>query len=151
MKPFIVLLSSFIIATFVVKLFKKECDLALSARIAMSTMLCFTAIGHFVFTKGMSMMIPRFIPFKTNIVYLTGLFEILLAIGLLFPKFQVISGWALIVFLLLILPANIYASMHNINYQNVTLDGKGISYLCFRIPLQLLFITWSYFSSIRIL
>lgn len=151
MKPLVMLLSSFVIAVFVVKIVKKEYDFAFSARIAMSIMLCFTAIGHFAFTKGMSMMIPPFIPFKTSLVYLTGLFEIFLAASLLIPKLKVISGWTLIVFLLLMLPANVYASIHNVNYQKGTLDGNGLSYLWFRIPLQFLFIAWTYFSSIRML
>jgi len=150
MKPLIVLLSSFIIAIFAVKFLNKNYDLALSARIAMSLMLCFTAIGHFIFTKGMSMMIPQFIPFKISLVYITGVFEILLAIGLLLPKLKVVTGWVLIFFLLLMLPANIYASLHNINFQEGTFDGKGLSYLWFRIPLQILFIIWIYISSIRI-
>jgi uncharacterized membrane protein len=151
MKPLVVLLSSFVIAIFVIKIINKEYNFALSARIAMSVMLCFTAIGHFAFTNGMSMMIPQFIPFKTNLVYLTGLFEILLAIGLLIPKLKVISGWTLIIFLLFMLPANIYASIYNIDYQKGTFNGNGLSYLWFRIPLQFLFIAWTYFSSIRIL
>ncbi len=149
MKPLLVLLSSFVIALFVVKIVNKEYDFALSARIAMSIMLCFTAIGHFVFTKGMSMMIPEFVPFKTSFVHLTGLFEIVVAIGLLIPNLKMISGWALIIFLVLMLPANIYAAMHNIDYQKGTFEGNGLSYLWFRIPLQFLFIAWTYFSSIR--
>ncbi|MEM9078488.1 MAG: DoxX family protein [Bacteroidota bacterium] len=151
MKPLIVLLSSFVIAIFVVKLIYKKYDFALSARIAMSVMLCFTAMGHFIYTKGMSMMIPEFIPFKTTFVHLTGIFEILLAVGLLIPRVKVISGWTLIIFLLLMLPANIYAAIHQVNYQKGTFDGNGLSYLWFRIPLQVLFIVWAYISSIRML
>ena len=150
MKPLAVLLSSFVIAIFVIKIFYKDYNFALSARIAMAAMLCFTAIGHFAFTKGMSMMIPPFIPYKETFVHLTGIFEILLAIGLLIPKLKVVSGWALVIFLMLMLPANIYASLHNVNYQKGTFDGHGLSYLWFRIPLQLLFIVWTYFSAIRI-
>lgn len=149
MKPLVVLLSSFVIAIFVVKIVKKEYDVALSASIAMSVMLCFTAIGHFAFTQGMAMMIPKFIPFKESFVYLTGIFEILMAIGLLIPRFKYISGWALIVFLLTMLPANIYASINHVNYQKGTFDGPGISYLWFRIPLQIVFIIWTYFSAVR--
>ena len=151
MKPLIVLLSSFVIAIFVVKIVNKQYDFALSARIALSIMLCFTAMGHFIYTKGMSMMIPEFIPFKITFVHLTGVFEILLAIGLLIPKLKVISGWTLIVFLVLMLPANIYAAIHQVNYQKGTFDGNGLSYLWFRIPLQVLFIIWAYISSIRVL
>ena len=149
MKPLIVLLSSFVIAIFVVKLVYKQYDFALSARIAMAIMLCFTAMGHFVYTQGMSMMIPEFIPFKITFVHLTGLFEILLAIALLIPKLRAVSGWTLIIFLILMLPANIYAAIHQVNYQKGTFDGNGLSYLWFRIPLQVLFIVWTYISSIR--
>ncbi len=150
MKPLIVLLLSFSISIFVIKIIKKEYDFALSARIAMSIMLVFTAIGHFAFTKGMSMMVPKIIPFKESFVYITGIFEILLAIGLLIPKLKEISGWTLIIFLLLMLPANIYAAINNVNYQKGTFDGNGILYLWFRIPLQILFIIWTYISAIRI-
>lgn len=149
MKPLVILISSFIIAIFMVKIIKKEYDLALSARIAMLVMLLFTAIGHFAFTKGMSMMIPKFIPYKETFVHLTGIFEILIAISLLIPRLKYISGWILIIFLLLMLPANIYASIHNINYQKGTFDGNGLAYLWFRIPLQFIFITWVYFSAIQ--
>ena len=150
MKPLIVLLLSFTISIFVFKIIKKEYNIALSAKIAMSIMLVFTAIGHFAFTKGMSMMIPKFIPFKENLVYLTGIFEILLALGLIIPKLKIVSGWALIIFLLLMLPANIYASINNMNYQKETFDGNGITYLWFRIPLQFFFIVWTYICTIRI-
>lgn len=150
MKPLLVLLLSFTISIFAIKIIKKEYDFALAARIAMSIMLVFTAIGHFVYTKGMAMMIPNFIPLKESFVYLTGLFEILLAIGLLIPRFKYISGWTLLIFLLLMLPANIYAAMNNVSYQKGTFDGHGLSYLWFRIPLQILFIVWTYISTIRI-
>lgn len=149
MKPLLVLLSSFVIALFMVKIVKREYDVALSARIGMAIMLCFTALGHFLFTKGMAMMVPPFIPFKTTLVHITGIFEVLLAMGLLIPKFQRISGWALLIFLILMLPANIYAAIHHINYQKGTFDGNGSSYLWFRIPLQLLFMVWTYLSAIR--
>lgn len=151
MKPLIVLLLTFITSFLIIKIIKKENEFALSARIAMSVMLAFTAIGHFVFTKGMILMIPKLIPFKETFVYLTGFFEILLAIGLLTTKFKTVSGWTLIIFLLLMLPANIYASINNVNIQKGTLDGNGVMYLWFRVPLQMLFIVWTYISTIKIL
>lgn len=64
MKPLIVLLLNFTISILVIKIIKKEFDFGLLARIAMSIMLVFTVIGHFIFTKGMSMMIPKIIPCK---------------------------------------------------------------------------------------
>lgn len=149
MKPLIVLITVFVISIAATKVFSNTYNFTLSGRVAMSIMLCFTAIGHFIFTKGMSMMIPPFVPLRIPIVYLTGVFEIMLAIGLLVPKLKVISGWALIVFLILMLPGNVYAAMNNVNYQKGTSDGPGLSYLWFRIPLQMIFIIWTYLCSIK--
>jgi uncharacterized membrane protein len=149
MKPLIVLLSVFLFSALIIKQITQKYDLSLSARIGMSAMLFFTALGHFIFTKGMAMMIPPNIPFKTEIIYLTGVIEILLGVGLLIPKLSIYSGWFLIFFLLLLLPANIYSSLKHIDYQKATFDGNGLSYLWFRIPLQLIFMIWTFVSTIK--
>ena len=149
MKPLLVLLSVFAISLIVNKNFHGNYKVALSARIAMSSMLVFTAVAHFVFTKGMTMMLPDFIPFRTETVYLTGLIEIAAAIGVFIPNLRTLTGWLLIAFFILILPSNIYAAIKQIDYQNGTFDGNGLSYLWFRIPLQIFFIIWTYFSTIK--
>ena len=149
MKPLIVLLVSFVIALIVTRLIVGDFNVALSGRIAMASMLAFTAIGHFAFTKGMVMMIPDFIPFKKALVYFTGVIEILAAAGLLISSYQVLTAWLLIVFFIVLLPANINAAIRHIEYQKGTFTGGGPTYLWFRVPLQILFILWTYYSAIR--
>jgi uncharacterized membrane protein len=97
----------------------------------------------------MSMMIPAFIPYKKELVYFTGIMEIVLGIGLLIPSFRIIAAWLLIAFFILMLPANINAAIHKIDYQKGSLDGNGLAYLWFRVPLQIVFIIWTYLSSIK--
>lgn len=138
MKPLIILLVVFGIAALFL-------TLAQAGNIAMCVMLCFTALGHFKFKAGMARMIPTAIPFKARLVFVTGLMEIGLGIGLVFPATRMVSAILLIAFLVAILPANIYAAMHRINYETGELTGKGIGYLWFRIPLQLFFIAWIVF------
>ena len=149
MKPLLVLISVFTVSLLVYKLFRNVYEFALSGRIAMSAMLIFTAMAHFVFTKGMAMMLPDFIPYKTEVVYLTGIIEIIAAIGLFVPNLRIITAWLLIVFFILILPANINAAIKHIDYQKGTFDGNGLEYLLFRIPLQILFILWTYLCAIK--
>lgn len=149
MKPLIVLLSVFAVSLLATKFVLGNFELALAGRIAISAMLAFTAIAHFAFTKGMAMMLPGFIPFKTETVYLTGIIEIAAAIGLFIPNFRMVTAWLLIAFFILILPANIYAAIKHIDYQKGTFDGNGLTYLWFRIPLQILFIVWTYLSAIK--
>jgi hypothetical protein len=88
MAPLLVLLATFVIAVSTIKIIRKDYDIAFAARIAMSVMLLFTSIGHFAFTQGMTMMMPDFIPYKTQMVYFTGIIEILAAIGLQIPSLE---------------------------------------------------------------
>lgn len=149
MKPLIVLIAVFLIASLLLKLFGKEVNYPLAGRIAMASMLAFTAIGHFAFTAGMAAMIPDVIPGKSAVVYFTGVLELLFAIGLLLPVYRTQLAWLLIIFFILVLPANIKASLEHINYQTGEANGNGPAYLWVRIPMQLFFIGWVYFAAIR--
>lgn len=147
MKPLLVLVATFALALSGLKLTTGEWNAILAGNIAMAVMLLFTAVGHFAFTKGMVLMLPAFIPFKQQLVYLTGIIEVVAAIGLLISSLRGTTAILLIVFFVLLLPANIYAAMNNVDYQTGTHDGQGVSYLWFRIPLQVFFIAWViYFS-----
>lgn len=148
MKPLWVLLSVFVLTLISTKLISGDFLFALSGRVAMSAMLIFTAIGHFAFPDGMAIMLPAFIPFRKGLVWFTGFIELAAAVGIQLERWQQLKGWLLIVFFILVLPANIYAAVKKVDYQKATYDGPGISYLYFRIPLQILFILWTYFSVI---
>lgn len=142
MKPLFVLLGVFIICLIVNKVSGNDFAFFLSGKIAMSAMLLFTAIGHFAFTKGMALMIPGFIPFKKQLVYLTGIIEAGAAICLLIYSLQMITAWFLIIFFIMLLPANIFAAVKHVDYQKGTYEGPGINYLWLRVPLQILLIVW---------
>jgi uncharacterized membrane protein len=147
MKPLIILLIVFMTGASVCRIASGDWQLITSGNIAMCAMLCFTALGHFLFTQGMAKMMPVFIPFRKEIVFLTGFLEIAMGVALLFPSMRHGVGIILIVFLLLVLPANIYAALRHINYETGATDGKGIGYLWIRVPMQVLFIAWvAYFS-----
>jgi len=149
MKPLFVLIIVFIVSSLIIRLLKGEMDDALAGKIALALMLVFTSLGHLLYTDGMTLMLPEFIPFKKEMIYATGLVEVMAAIGLFVPQVSRITGLLLIVFFLLILPTNIRANLKHINYETATFNGPGPSYLWFRIPFQLLLITWTYYFVIR--
>ena len=138
----IVLIIVFILSIVTSKIISGEFDFILSGNIAMSCMLLFTAVGHFIYTKGMILMMPDFLPLKKEIVLLTGFIEIIAAIGLLIHGFRYITSILLIIFFILILSANINAAIKKVDFQKATMDGPGTNYLWFRVPLQLFFIVW---------
>ncbi|KAA6439186.1 hypothetical protein FEM33_12965 [Dyadobacter flavalbus] len=149
MPVLIVLLISFFASLGLTKVYSGSWDYLLCGNIAMCVMLFFTAIGHFKFSKGMQLMIPEIVPFRKALVFVTGIMEIVAGIALLFPSLRHGTGIFLIVFFLLILPANVHAAINKIDYQKNTLDGKGLDYLWFRIPFQIFLMLWVWYFSVR--
>ena len=148
MAPLIILIVCFGITFLINKfLLKDRFSLSFIGRFSLAIMLIFTGIAHFAKTDLMIEMMPEIVPFKKETVYFTGFLEIMASIGLLTQKFSKLTSIILILFFLAILPANIIGSM-----KEVELGGmeKGVNYLYFRIPLQLLFIIWAYYFGIKI-
>ena len=57
-------------------------------------------------------MMPPFIPYKKAIIYITGFIEIILGLFLIIEDYRFYSGSALVIFLILVFPANIYLSIN---------------------------------------
>jgi uncharacterized membrane protein len=122
----------------------------LAGNVALAAMLLFTASGHFAFAEGMARMLPENFPARKFWVLFTGILELAAAIGLLLPGLRPLTAGALIVFFILILPANIYAACQHLDYQRGTPDGPGPGYLWLRVPLQLLFIGWAWYFGLHL-
>lgn len=147
MKPFYLLLTTTLLTLLILWVASGEWYVRFAGNVGMSVMLLFTALGHFMFSKGMAQMLPPFVPYRVPLVWITGVIEVAAAIGLMIPSFRHLTALWLILFFILILPANIYAAFHTIDYQKGTNDGPGLSYLWLRMPLQLIFIAWVWFFS----
>ncbi len=147
MLPLLILLSLYLVSLLIGK-WRDRPDALFAGLLAMSGMLLFTATGHFLYPEGMAMMLPPVIPFRKELVLLTGVLEVAAAVGLLVEKYTVRTAWGLIIFFVLVLPANLYAAWQRVNYQEADFTGPGLAYLWFRIPLQLLFIGWVYYFGI---
>ncbi|GAO41205.1 DoxX family protein [Flavihumibacter petaseus] len=148
MKVILVLLAAFVLASVGIRVTAGYWQPRPAGNIALCIMLFFTAFGHWRFTDAMARMIPGPVPFKKELVYITGLLEILAGVALLIPVVREKAGWFLLVFFVLLLPANIYAAINKIDYQQVDREGNGLSYLWFRIPMQIALMVWVYYFAI---
>lgn len=148
MIPLIVLIGSFLLLVAARSRFE---NLAVdqAGRIAFGVMLLFTGSSHFYLTDGMVMSMPPFLPAKEALVYFTGVLEIAFAVALVVAKNKPLVAKLLILFLVAVFPANVYAALNNVNIEGADYSGPGASYLFFRAPLQLLFISWVYYFGIK--
>jgi uncharacterized membrane protein len=116
------------------------------AIVGLSMAFAFFGIGHFAETDAMAQMLPVWVPYRTPVIYLTGVLEWSLAIVLLVPASRHTAGWACIAILILFFPANIYAALNGVGMGG---HQWGPIYLLIRAPLQLILIGWSYWFVAR--
>ena len=121
-------------------------DARLRGRISLALLFLFTGVGHFVRTDDMVQMLPAWVPLRLGLIYVTGMLEWAGAIGLLLPNVSRIAGLCLIIFLVLIFPANVYAAVNH-----VAMGGheSGPVYLLLRGPFQALLVWWAYWFAVR--
>lgn len=114
-----------------------------SARCALGVMFVFTASAHFNKMKhDLARMIPAHFPRPLVIVYVTGVLELLGAVGLILPQFRRLAGMCLIALLVGMFIANVNAAK-----KGVTLRGKPPTPLWLRTPMQVLFIALLWWST----
>jgi len=94
----------------------------------------------------MIQMLPASVPMRVPIVYASGVFELLASVAILIPSASRQTGILLCIFLLLILPSNIYAAVQRVDFGG---HGAGPTYLLVRVPLQLFLVGWIYWFAIR--
>jgi len=146
MAPFIVLVAATLLARLAGRLGVTTLrNWAAATRVGLAVMFLFTAAAHFNRMRpDMVRMVPTSVPNPELMVTITGICEILGAIGLLVPRTRRIAAIALIVFLVAVLPANIHAAQ-----SGGTISGAAATPLVPRIALQLLFIALLWWSAIR--
>ncbi|GBF75781.1 hypothetical protein PA598K_04213 [Paenibacillus sp. 598K] len=100
---------------------------------------------HFREADGFAAMLPDFVPLRLQIVYATGILELILAILLLLPQTRRRAGIWTAIYLVLIFPANIYAAMYGIPAPGQ--DETSQSALWIRLLFQPLLVWWVLWAS----
>ncbi|MBC7434439.1 MAG: hypothetical protein H7332_00055 [Bdellovibrionales bacterium] len=97
-------------------------------------------IAHFALTETEMRIVPPWFPWPRAAVLLSGVFEILGAIGVLWRPARQVAGWGLFALTLAVTPAHIYM------LQSPELFGVPYWALVLRLPVQLallVLIWWS--------
>lgn len=106
-------------------------------RFALAVMFAFTAASHFLpRTRGdLIRMVPPVLGSPAALVTLTGVLELLGAVGLLLPPTTWLAALGLAALLVAMFPANVYAAQ-----QGLSIAGRRATPLWLRLPLQIFWI-----------
>lgn len=108
----------------------------------MSFFYVYVGIKHFTDPAWFMRIMPPYLPFHKELVYISGVFEIILGLMLLVDKTRYIAGWGLILLLIAVFPANIYLAQTNGNAMDTT---PFIAWS--RLPFQAIFILIAYWHT----
>ena len=100
--------------------------------------IAFTWVGiqHFVDPEPFVHIVPSYLPWALELVYLSGVFEILGGIGLLIPRTRKMAAWGLIALLIAVYTANIYMLTDEVYFKDMPHEPW---LLWLRMPFQFLF------------
>lgn len=96
-------------------------------------------VNHFLNPDFYLKIMPPYLPWHLELVYLSGVIEIALGLLLLIPKYTRLAAWGIILLLIAIFPANIHLALNPQIFPDVDPTVHLI-----RLPFQGLFLLWAW-------
>ncbi len=106
----------------------------------------FVAAGvlHFVKPDAYASIVPDALPRERELVYVSGIAEIVGGAGVLVPATRRLAGWWLIALLVAVFPANVNMAVNADRFRSVP---EPLLWL--RLPLQAVLIAWVWWAALR--
>jgi uncharacterized membrane protein len=102
---------------------------------------------HFVAPSTYERVVPPQLPRPRTLVYLSGIAEVLLGIGMVFERTRNRSAWGLVALLVAVFPANVYmATGDDFAFADLPsqLRDPRDAALWARLPLQAVLVAWAW-------
>jgi uncharacterized membrane protein len=96
-------------------------------------------VNHFVNDELFVRIMPPYLPWHRELVWLSGAFEVVLGVLLLVPRVSAWAAWGIIALFVAVFPANVQMALHTDLYPNFP-----PVVLWLRLPFQAVLIAWAY-------
>lgn len=114
------------------------------SRLWLAALFLLAGVTHLRNPDPFLQIMPPQLPFPRELVFVSGIFEILGGAGLLVPRTRKLAAWGLVALLIAVFPANVYSTFHGLKIGTYDVP-KWI--LWARLPLQLPLIWWAFSSA----
>ena len=109
-------------------------------RYVLGILFVLAGINHFVSPEFYIPIMPDYLPWHEELVFLSGVAEIVAGILVAIPATQRIGAWAIIAILVAVFPANIHMAMNPEEFSGYAASTA----LYIRLPIQLIPAIWAY-------
>jgi len=110
--------------------------------VGLSLFFVVAGLNHFVNPHFYVQIMPPYLPAHLELVYLSGVLEILGGVAVLVPGIRTTAGLGLVLLLVAIFPANLHMALNPDLF-----PGVSPAALYVRLPFQALFIAWAYWAT----
>ena len=112
----------------------------------MSGFYVYVGILHFIDPEWFLFIMPPFLSsIGLELIYISGFFEIILGLLLIYSKTRKIAAFGLIVLLIAVYPANIYLAFNQKAQELIGISSFMASWV--RLPIQFIFLGLAYWHS----
>ncbi|MFG6666398.1 DoxX family protein [Halomonas sp. HNIBRBA4712] len=98
-------------------------------------------VAHFTLTEFFMRAMPGYLGYHRELVLISGGFELLGAVGILFRRSRRFAGWGLVALMVAVFPANVHMAIHSAQFPAIP-----VWLLYLRLPLQAVligFVVWA--------
>jgi len=115
--------------------------LRIFARAVLSLIFFVAGVAHFTHAEMFVAIMPPYLPWHLELVWISGVFEIAGAVGLWVPRLRSAAGWGLVALLIAVWPANLQHALHP------PPDADLGAFGWVRLAFQVVFIAWAWWVS----
>lgn len=112
----------------------------------MSAFYVFAGVMHFVAPDAYERVVPPQFPQRRALVYISGVAEVVLGVGVLLRRTRRRSAWGLVALLAAVFPANVYMATNETLNDVIPDRLEGVARVAawVRLPLQGLLMLWAW-------
>jgi uncharacterized membrane protein len=111
-------------------------SLKTGVRLLVGLSFVWVGISHFINPSLFVGIMPPYLPWHLELVYVSGFFEVLGGVGLLIPKLRRLAAWGLLALLVAVYPANIHMLVNEVYLEGMPQEPW---LLWARMPFQFVF------------
>ncbi|QCC49904.1 DoxX family protein [Halapricum salinum] len=100
-------------------------------------------VAHFLSPSMFARIVPPQLPRPRALVYLSGIAEIVLGVGVLFERTRNVSAWGIVALLVAVFPANVYMATSDELDLPGPVGNVSDAALWARLPLQAVLVAWA--------
>ena len=111
----------------------------------MAAFYAFAGFNHFRAPEFYLPIMPPYLPWHEQLVFLSGVAEVIIGVALLIPRTRVLAAWAAIALLVAVFPANIHMAVADVPVGDPPQSAGALRWV--RLPLQFVLMAWAWWHT----